>query len=170
VIASPTTQSRTDDATFARARQSITDYLQANVVDARGDIPTLALCYQVPAFMDVGSLLAVARARVLDVQAAGSSHGPRFDSLSVLAELLVVALGRRSEKGWIVEKNIQLDSLRLMLVPARYSQTAVWSLCWSGYAASDFPGAPAFLRVTDSTAIEGLEWEAPMKGRVSIIT
>jgi hypothetical protein len=166
--AAPTTRPVIEAATLDRARQSIADFLQANVVNARGDAPALDLCYQAPAFKETASLLAIARARVLDVQPAASVHGPRADSLSVLAELLVVTRGRRSGDGWVVEKNTQLDTVRLTLVPATHLPGAQWALCWSGYASKEFTGTPVFLRLGDSTAVEGLEWKPPMHSWASL--
>lgn len=148
------------DSTLASARTAIANYLQSNLVEARGDVAMLDLCYQVPTFKDAGSLLAVARARILDVQLAPNTHGPEPDSVSVLAELLVVARAPFDSAQWVVEQHVELDTLRLTLIPSTHRRDLVWGLCWAGYTGSGFRGAPGFLRITDS-AFADVHWKPP---------
>ncbi|MDP9206167.1 MAG: hypothetical protein M3P12_12075 [Gemmatimonadota bacterium] len=169
LIPAASPQPRFDTAVLMRARQSITDYLRQNIVSSRGDAPQFEQCSQNFKSRPVASLLAVARARVLDAQPVGPPHGPRPDTISVLAELLVVAQagpGDPRETTWNVEQSVHLDTVRLTLV-ATGRPDIEWGLCWAGYDAAVFAGPPAFIRASDSTPAD-LHWKPPLSSWASL--
>ena len=168
----PAPQPQFDSAIVARVRQSITDYLQqnivsspemANVLTGPPDIPQFTSCPGDYNKKPVGSLIMVARARVLDAQPLGQPRFPSPDSMSVLAELFVVARATEADTTWEVKQDVSLDSVRLTLV----EKEGRWGLCWPGHEAADFPGPPFFVTSYDSSR-DDFHWHPPLSSWASL--
>src|SRR6476469_6537344 len=129
VVTPPPVQPHFDSAVLARARQTIQDYLQLNTIGVRGDPPQLEQCYQNFTAKPPAMLLGLARARVLDAQPVGPAREPQPDTMTVLAELLVVARSepaKPTDTTLKVQQRIHLDSVRLTIVADKNRHDLEW--------------------------------------------